>query len=183
MKIAAKQIRIIKMAQRDLGIDDDTYREMLRERFGVSSCTRLSIDQANGLIDELQGMGFALRPKKQGWSEVRGGSKARTSGAPRPCGDNVINLAGAEELAKLDAVAALIDWQYEDGLQRFLARRLGLSGGKVRTGRDVYRAIEAVKKLFENGMKKRYGADWWARRHEDPAVMEYIDRHCPEEWR
>ena len=183
MKIAAKQIRIIKMAQRDLGIDDEAYRQMLQERFKKRSCTYLTLDEANLLIDELQRMGFALQPKKQGWSEVRGGSKARAGKASRPRGATVVNLARPEELAKLDAVAALVPWQYEDGLQRFLARRLRLKDGKVRTSSEVFRAIEATKKLFENSMKQQFGPEWWCKNFDDPAVMEYIRRHCPEEYR
>ncbi len=61
--ITAKQIRIIKMAQRDLGMDDHAYRDMLHGQFGVDSCKALSADQATEMIDDLKRKGFELRVK------------------------------------------------------------------------------------------------------------------------
>ena len=193
MTITAKQIRIIKMAVRALGIEDGDYRELLSQWYGRRSCTQLTREQANELIDHLQKSGFVLKPKKAGWHEVRGGADTAAGkppgrlhgppGASRRRGKNIVNLVSAEELAKLEAVAALIAWRYEDGLQRFLATRLGMKDGRVRTAGEAYRAIEGVKKLFENGMKQQHGPDWWLRRFDDAAVMAYIARHCPEEYR
>jgi hypothetical protein len=37
--LSADQKKLIKMAQRDLGLPDDEYRETLRSFFGVESCT------------------------------------------------------------------------------------------------------------------------------------------------
>lgn len=168
--IHAKQIRIIKMAQRDLGMDDAGYRGLLADLFGVESCTKLNYEQANRLIGELQTKGFRLAAKPR-------------PATPRPKGKNVVNLARREELAKIEQVAALIPWRAANGKELFFEKRLGLKGGKVRTSGEAYRAIEGLKKMFENGMAKLYGKDWWAKSFDRPEVMEYIRRHRPEEYR
>ncbi|MBE0598328.1 MAG: regulatory protein GemA [Desulfuromonadales bacterium] len=182
--IAAKQIQIVKLAQKELGLDDDTYRELLEEMFGVRSCTELSVDQANELIDELQKKGFHLQTRKayRPAPPPRTGSLRRPAGAPRGKG-NLVALASAEEIDKVMAVAGLIEWRFANGLQRFLDRRLGISGGRVRTAGEAYRAIEGLKKMFENGMKRDFGPEWWTMRHADAAIEEYVDRHAPAEFR
>lgn len=167
--IRPKQIQLVKMAQKQLGLDDETYRDLLEDLFRVRSCTDLSAAQGDRLIDQLKLKGFVI--------------VSRHPRPRRPKGKNVVHLASRAEIDKLNAVAGLIKWKYSDGLQRFLERRVGIKGGKARTAGEAYRAIEALKKFFENGMKKEHGPEWWTMRFDDPAVMEYIERHCPEEWR
>jgi len=180
-RIAQKQIGIIKMAQHQLGMDDESYRQLLAAEFaGAKSCTDLTAEQANRLIDIFQAKGFILKPRKQGWRNAapHPGEKRTTKS-----GRNVVALASAAEKSKLNAVAALIKWRNEDGLERFLEKRIRIKGGKVRTSRDAYLAIEALKKMFENGMKGIYGAEWWTKEYPDARIMDYIARHCPEEYR
>lgn len=177
--IAPKQRTIIKMAQGQLGIDDATYRDMLEERFGVRSCTTLNYDQAGEFICELEGKGFVLIPNQRN-------QHPRTHRRTRPAArndDRVVCLVRPDELDKINQVARLITWRVENGLQLFLAKRLKIKDGKVRTESDAYLAIEGLKKLFENGMKKAHGPAWWTMQFADPAVMEYIALHKPAEWR
>jgi hypothetical protein len=66
-KITKPQIKKIQTIRRSLGIDDDVYYRMLAERFGVTSCTKLSVRQARNFIDALQGktcFACAPRPKR-----------------------------------------------------------------------------------------------------------------------
>lgn len=180
-RIATRQIGIIKMAQHQLGMDDTTYRDLLRNEFnGKTSCKELTATQANRLIDIFQEKGFILKPKKKGWN----------SAAPHPGerrttkkGRNVVSMASRAELSKVAVVGSLINWKKENGQELFLEKRVGLKGGKVRTSQDAYKAIEALKKAFENGMKKFYGPDWWAMTFEDERIMDYIERHKPEEFK
>ena len=168
--IDAKQIRIIKMAQRDLGLDDTAYRGLLGDLFGVESCRDLTLEQGNRLIDEFQ---------RKGWRLVAAPRPVKT----RPKGKNVINLASREELAKIEAIADLIPWRAQNGKELFFIKRLGLTAGRVRTSGEAWKAIEALKKMFENGMAKTHGKAWWTMQHKDARVMEYIRRHRPEEYR
>lgn len=172
------QIGIIKMACSHLQIDDATYRDMLQDRYSVTSCTKLSYDQAGEFIRELESKGFTLLSKKNTSTAPR---------RPRPQiprkQSKVVALASQGERDKINAVAELIQWRESNGLALFLEKRMGIKGGTVRTSEDAYLAIEGLKKMFQNGMKKQHGPAWWRMAFTDPRIMEYIQQHCPEEWR
>lgn len=179
MKIAGKQIQIIKIAQRDLGIVDADYRCLLADLFGakVTSSKQLSIEQGNRLIDEFQKKGWQLKAKDP---------SCRAAGAkktPRAKGKNVVHLANAKELAKVAALAALIPWHVEDGFSRFLVKRCQVRSGKVRTAYEAYHAIEAMKKYYDNLMKAIHGPEWWTIVFDDPAIERYIRNHAPAKYR
>lgn len=180
-KATPAQVSTIKMGQKALGISNDDYRATLWSRYLVSSATELTVAQASDLIDDYVSRGFVL---------VQPAAKARRrqkqARPPRPAGrgtGNVIALASADEIDKVNAIAALISWREENGLERFLATRMGIKDGRVRTAGDAYKAIEGLKKMFENGMKKAHGPGWWRLSFTDPHIMEYIRCHCPEQWR
>ena len=52
--ITAAQIKRIHTIVHILGISDDNYRECLDDRFEVTSCKDLTIQQAHSFIDELE---------------------------------------------------------------------------------------------------------------------------------
>lgn len=189
MNIRPKQIQIIKMAQRDLGLDDATYRTILHEAYGVDSCLRLTADQADALIDRFQARGFAFKPNRKRttarkqWTQGQwGGGKQRPVGTPRKEPGKVVALATAAEIEKINAIASLISWRYENGLALFLEKRMGIKGGKVRTADEAYHAIEGLKKMFSNAMKANNGPDWWTMCWSAP-VEDFIREHAPAEFR
>jgi len=173
-----KQITVIKMAQRQLQIDDDTYRDMLEERFKVRSSTKLTFVQATEFIKELEGKGFTLLPGKN--QQVKPAPRSRPPISRKD--GKLVGLATRGELEKVVQVAALIEWRSATGLEAFLETRMKIKGGKVRTSADAYLAVEGLKKMFENGMKKAHGAAWWTGEYSEP-IMEYIRIHKPAEWR
>lgn len=175
MSILPKQIRIIKMAQRQIDMDDDSYRCLLSDMFGedVSSCKQLTVDQANELIDEMKRKGFHLKTAYRRRVHRNRGVKRHT---PRRAG-NMVAMASQDELSKIDALGALIAWKYKNGQMLFLEKRMRIKSGKVRTADDAYQAIEGLKALFERQMIQRHGDDWADRWHDDPAIREYINIH------
>lgn len=176
--INKKQITVIKLACNSLQIDDATYRDMLQDRYAVSSCTKLSYDQAGEFIRELEGKGFALQPKKN----TAPAPRRHRPAIPRKQG-TVIALASQDERDKINAVAELIQWREANGLALFLEKRMGIKEGTVRTSNEACKAIEGLKKMFENGMKKQHGPAWWRMAFTDPRIVEYIRQHCPDQWR
>jgi len=182
--IQKKQIQLIKIAQKQLGIDDETYRVMLMKRFRVDSCTKLSFFQAGAFIDVLKKRGFRpvygqrakgreqRAPVKQ--TKKTGFTGQARRGVPRKKG-NVVGLVSRGELDKIDVLAGLIAWKFDDGLSRWMQKRLKID--KVRTAYDAWRTIEGLKKMFENKMKSRFGKSWWTLVYEDPGVMRYIEEH------
>lgn len=184
LQINRKQITVIKLACTALQIDDVTYRDMLHDRYSVTSCTKLSYDQAGEFIRELESKGFTLKPNKNAASRP---AKLRQPTRPRPPiprdHGNVIALVSQDELDKINAVAKLVDWREANGLALFLEKRMGIKDGTVRTSKEACKAIEGLKKMFENQMKAKFGKAWWRLIFISPDVREYIAQHCPEEWR
>jgi len=64
-KIQKKQVQIIKIAQKQLGMSDDEYRLMLNERYWVNSCKDLTFEEASDLIDHFRKLGFRITGKKK----------------------------------------------------------------------------------------------------------------------
>ncbi len=56
--INAAQIGLVKLAVKQLGIDDATYREMLRSVAGVSSAKDLDTEGLDKVMDHLKARGF-----------------------------------------------------------------------------------------------------------------------------
>ena len=179
------QITLIKIAQNALCQAREDYLLLLADLFGshIKSCTSLTFDQANLLIADYKRKGFVVistKPEKLPAKTRTAGAIGRRLGLGRSdTKDKVIRLVTAEETYKLNAIAALIAWRYEDGLTRFLETRMKIKGGAVRTSQEAFLAIEALKKMLENHMKKLHGENWWGMDFSNPAVNEYIARHCP----
>lgn len=176
MNISTKaQRQLIAIGCGQLGIDADLRHEMLEKRFGVSSSTLLSRNQAGKFIEELRAMGFAALP---GAKRER---RRKSVPAASRSGGKVVRMVNQDELDKIAAVAGLIRWKYKDGLDRWMKKRFEIE--KVRTAKDAWLVIEGLKKMFENRMKKDFGEDWWAGDYDDPGIQMYIHEHCPVDYR
>ncbi|HEX9078103.1 MAG TPA: phage protein GemA/Gp16 family protein [Desulfuromonadaceae bacterium] len=188
--ITKGQITTIKMAQAQLCIADEDYREMLYERYRVRSCTKLTFNQAGHFITELQKKGFQLllkepkaaqpRHPRRTAPELQPGERPIT---PRQDTDKVAFMVRPEELDKVNAIAKLITWRAENGLALFLEKRMGIREGRIKTSSQFRKAIEGLKAMYENQMKATHGPGWWRLRFEDPEIMRYIAEHCPKEYR
>lgn len=190
--VSAGQVKTIKMACRALGISRETEHDMLDERYGVRSCTKLTFRQAGHFIQELESKGFTIRPnpnakpKKQQHPRPQRRRTDHGFNTTRPVSrnnDKVVCLVTPDEIDKLNKVAALIIWRVEGGLELFLEKRMGIKGGRVKTSAEAYLATEGLKKMFENAMKKAHGPSWWIMTFDNPAIMKYIAIHKPAEWR
>ena len=53
----------VHIGKKDLGWDEDTYRQVLEGRFGVQSAADLSSDQLAELCDYLKSQGVSFRPR------------------------------------------------------------------------------------------------------------------------
>jgi hypothetical protein len=182
LPINNKQKTVIKMAVKALGISDDDYRDGLEKRFGVRSCTKLTFTEATVYIKELEDKGFTIVPGKGVAKPVKAAPPRGTRPPISRSDTKLVGLATRGELEKVDQVAALIEWRVEGGLELFLEKRMKIKGGRVRTSGEAYLAIEGLKKMFENSMKKQHGAAWWTGTYTD-AIDEYIRLHAPAEWR
>lgn len=162
-----KQRQLIGIGCAQLGIDKELKIDMLLERYGEDSTTKISKSQADDFLQELNRKGFVVKFKQRYWTR-----KA-------PAG--VVRMASPAEQDKIAALAGLIKWRVKDGQALWMKKRLGIN--RVRTARDAWLVIEGLKKMFENQMKGKYGKDWWAGDYDDPAIVIYIHEHSPKEYR
>ncbi|BCS55174.1 phage protein GemA/Gp16 family protein [Geobacter sp. SVR] len=173
--ITKAQINTIMLICSQFGITKAERGELLEDRYGKSSTADLSSDQAGHFIAEYERKGFVIKGGK--------GYRPTARRAPVPRSGKVVALVNQDELDKITALAGLVLWRADNGLQLFLEKRMGLKEGKVRTSADAYLAIEGLKKMFEGQMKRTHGPGWWRLRFTNAAIMEYIELHCPKEYR
>lgn len=168
-KATPPQIRALQIAQRRLDLEDAVFRGLLQEETGKTSRGELTLGEASRMIDVLvQKYGFDIRRSARP-------PRQKTQGRPRKT-EKVITLASSEELDKIAALARLVEWRVKDGFESWLKTRMHIES--VRTADEAYRAIEGLKSMFENQMKKKHGPAWWKMDHGDPGIMFYIAEHC-----
>jgi hypothetical protein len=168
-----KQRQLIGIGCAQLGIDKSTKEDMLLERYGKRHTTEISKLQAALFLKELAQKGFVIRSKSFFSPWKRKERSSRKTGVLRT--GNVTRLATREQFEKIAAVAGLIEWQYADGLDRWMQQRLKID--KIRTAADAFIVIEGLKKMFENHMKKTVGPLWRERIYDDPGIEMYIREH------
>ena len=64
--IRKKKIGQIKIAQKQLGLDDETYRALLLRVTDKNSCANMNLLELNCVVDELVARGFKVASKKYG---------------------------------------------------------------------------------------------------------------------
>ena len=126
--ITSAQVRAVHTAKSRAGIDDDTYRALLEDRYGVRSCTRLSRRQATDLLTKLG------RPLPRPTRERKRRPDRLPEGAVR-----LVTPAQRELIAEL---AGEIEWGAADGYEGWLQRSMGLD--RVATSDQGARVIEGL---------------------------------------
>ena len=143
--ITKAQIKAIHVALHKQGIDDETYREMLDNEYGVSSCKALDRRQAHQLLNRLK---VALtKPAKP-----RTRRPIQNPAAPVANDDDVVYLATPKQNQLIYELIQEVAWDHADGYQRWLKTCLGLS--KVRSRNDASRVIQGLRGLKKGGHAK-----------------------------
>lgn len=122
MKAIRSQIIKIKIAQKQLGIDEATKLQQYSV-YGVTSCTRLDYDQAEELLDAYKNAGFTPSPSKgEGWGEVGWGKKKYTELDSRG-----YPYAASSKLRMIEALWRDVSYtKTDESLQLFIKNRTGV---------------------------------------------------------
>lgn len=149
-KIDRKQITLIKIAQHQLGLEDEQYRALLLMRYFAASCKELTYDEATDLIKHFQTRGFHIVTKRYGKGQ---GSRVRGQA------DNIIRLPSPQQIAKIGHLKEDVRWRLHDGFWRWLKKFLKRDEDKawpalIHTSGEAYRVIEALKGMREQGDKR-----------------------------
>lgn len=102
--IKPAQIKQIKILCGRIGLADNTYRDMLRTGYGVDSCKKLNIQQANAVINQLKQLTESQKP----WEYV-------TSLSDR------VGMASPAQIRMLEAM-----WQQKSFVKNPTGRRVAL---------------------------------------------------------
>lgn len=139
----AKLIQIIHVAQHKLGIDTDTYRQMLLSITGETSTTAMNPGQLRKVLAAMEAKGFVVKPA----------SKARTTRA----------LADYPQAKKLRALwlemyaQGIVRDSSEEALRRWVKRETDVDGLQWLESDKASMAIERLKKWQESRLKKLRG--------------------------
>jgi phage gp16-like protein len=150
---AARRPRVakIQIAKKELAIDDETYRALLRRKFGVESSTALTLRQLDELLDHFKAQGF--KPAKAAAPARAGSRRLATNKYARKVRALWISLYHLG-VVRDPAEAALVAY-----VQRVTGGRgRGLEALEWLKGEEAYKAIEALKAWAE----REGGVDWSA---------------------
>lgn len=132
----------VKIAQKELRLDEPTYRAMLERLTGQTSAAACTEAQLARVLDEL---------KAKGWSPT-GAHRARSGAAPeprtrRPADHPVAKKARAMWIS-LHQLGVVRD-PSERALEAFARRQLGVERLQWADQRQGYRLVEALKAMAE----------------------------------
>jgi len=138
--IVTVQIRLIKIAQRQLGLSEEAYRSLLCSRYQncfKGSCKELSYDQASDLIDYFKTLGFRIQKKRS---------------RRKPPNMSTGLFPGHPMFKKIEHLRTDINWRYRDGFKR-LAMKV-IKKECPATTKEASMLIEALKGMKESQQKK-----------------------------
>ena len=152
-----RDITLIHVARQKLGMDDDTYRALLHDRFGVASSKDMDWKQRRQLLDYFKTLGFKVRST----GKATGAVKAKPSRA----------LAGDAESRKIRSLWILLHAlgavrnPSEEALAVYVKRLTKVDALQWVNGAQAKTLIETLKK--------------WAMRFL-PAKVEEMAKQCTE---
>ncbi|EJU0762416.1 regulatory protein GemA [Salmonella enterica] len=144
MKInRAKLIQFIHIAKSQMGMDTDTYRQMLLSITGKTSTSDMNPDQLNKVLAAMKAKGFFVKPSR----------KARTTR----------QLADFPQAKKLRALwlemyaQGIVRDSSEEALRRWVKRENGVDDLQWLKADKASMAIEKLKKWQERELQKLLG--------------------------
>lgn len=115
-RFRSAELAKIHIAKKELGLDDDTYRDMLWNLCRVTSAADLSPAGRRDVIRHLESVGFKGKRKGRPANMDRGGSRAAQLGKI----EALLTIGGkswayadgiAKRICKVDKVAWVPDWE------------------------------------------------------------------------
>ena len=136
--ITQGQVKLIHVMLTRQKIDDDSYRELLEELYGVDTCKNLTRKQANELLTRL-GAGQKPKPAKP--------AKPKPS-PPRRRDPNVVALATPAQHQLIHDLIHEVKWRMQPPAAAYAAwLQNNQSLAKVRTTAEAARVIRGLKAL------------------------------------
>lgn len=151
----AQLIRLIHVARREAGIDDDTYREKLRSITGETSCKQLQVRQLEDVYQAFKDSGF-----KRTFKRSKAPGKPRTSEHQRTAIIGKIRAVWAEM-----ARHGFIQCSSAAALDQYVKRMTATANGGEGVahldwldGQMAGRVVESLKQWHAREMRKQLDA-------------------------
>lgn len=136
MSLTAAQIRTLHVARKQLGLDEDTYRDALQAHAGVRSSRQLDHDGFAAVLAHFESCGFRLEaPRFQARDADTG---------------NAVTPAQQRYMAGLYRQLGLTERTRQQGFAR---RQIGKAWPQTQA--EASRMIEALKAMVDRGYKAR----------------------------
>ena len=133
--ITPGQVKLIHVMLTRQKIDDDDYRELLEELYGVDTCKKLTRKQANELLTRL-GAGQKPKPAKP------------KPAAPRRRDPNVVALATPAQHQLIHDLIHEVKWRMQPPAAAYAAwLQSNQSLDKIRTTAEAAKVIRGLKAL------------------------------------
>ena len=158
MEITKGQIKKIKVMQREAGLDDDLYREMLWGVAKVKSCKDLKGPKIQLVVRHLERcIGRASRPPQGASPENR---KQKTENQPlRATEAQLISIRRLwGRVSRAGQEWGPESRQAHEALKTFLCKRFKVAAPESLTLAQAQRVIEAVKAMGRRGQEQMSGA-------------------------
>lgn len=131
----------VHLAKKELGLDEDTYRAILKRLTGEASAADCGEAQLGAVLDEF---------KVKGWKPAVGGGAGRSSGrAPRAKPADHPSARKARALWISLHQLGVIHNASEEALEAFARRQLRVEKMQWADQARIYRLIEALKAMAE----------------------------------
>jgi len=139
------QIRTIKVAVRQLGLDEETYRALLMRVTGKSSCAQMSDGERGKVLDALKAQGFVLERSGKSVFHHRPKDTRR-----EPKADNTRMLSKVEALL----ADAQRPWDYAHSMARHM---FGVDRLEFLRGGQLHRLVAALQIDANRRVKRECG--------------------------
>ncbi len=142
MMLTKNQIAILHVAKKQLAMDNDTYRDVLRAHGGAGSARDLDYDGFRAVMRHFEASGFVSRPK-----EKKGGPSAGDIPRGRP------GMASRAQIKKIYAMWWGLGGSYYTpgkefaALRSFLKKRFRVHHENFLTKEKAHGVIEALKNI------------------------------------
>lgn len=115
-------IQLIHIAKSQLGLDDDTYRQMLNSTTGKNSCSKMDLTELQQVLDHLKTKGFKSKASRQHGQRPNPGQnrKALMSKVEALLTDSGLHWNYAHAMAQRMFKVEKVDWLEPDQLHKLV---------------------------------------------------------------
>jgi len=150
----------IHIAKKQLGLEEDAYRSLLKQVTGKESAKDLKAGELVKVLEEFGSLGFRVQGKPSPQTSPRGrGSQTKGKLSPQTRDKNPLEKTQVDKIRALwieGYQVGVIKNRYEEGLNGFVRRMFKVERVEWLSWEQSQKCIEAIKAMVERG-KSRVG--------------------------